>query len=249
MFKHINIKIISKYGINNAVETFVNDAEIHIKINDYLDLIFVCFPDNLKFLVYGYLSDIKRSDIEFISIEDKNIFVKTKLSKDEVINIINQKDLIGTCESIEIIDSKIETNKFIIPFNDSRYRLDNGVLLNICNDFYNFLKDNKSMMYNSRILSLESMIYMDCSDTNPKTNIYKILGMCNSENFSTFIILFDFELTLDILQKLIKAKITFIIAKNIQNFGVLRMAQKFGLTIGYFDNDDIKILSHNSRII
>ena len=82
-----------------------------------------------------------------------------------------------------------------------------------------------------------------------KTNIYKILGMSNNDNLLECAILLDFELSLEILQILIRAKITFVIAKQIQNFGVLKTAQKFGLTIGYFNKNEVNILSHSSRIV
>lgn len=247
MVKHINIKTLSKNGINSAIETFINDTEIHIIINNYVNITFVCIANNLDCLVYGCLRDINRDDIEIVSMENNNIFVKTKLSKDEVLDVIKQKEIVGTCESIEISDSKLESNKIVIPFNNTRYKLKNDILLNICNDFYTNLDDKR--MYYSRIISLESLAYMDCNDTNIKTNIYKILGMSDNTNLLESIILLDCILNTEILQILIRVKITFIIAKQIENFAVLRLAQKFGLTIGYFNKDEVRILSHNSRII
>ena len=80
MFKHINIKTIGKTGARDDVETFINDAAIKVVINDYAEIIFMCLPNHLNSLVYGYLSDMKRSDIAFISIDDKNVFV-TKLEQ------------------------------------------------------------------------------------------------------------------------------------------------------------------------
>lgn len=247
MFKHINIKTIGKTGARDDVETFINDAAIKVVINDYAEIIFMCLPNHLNSLVYGYLSDMKRSDIAFISIDDKNVFVTTKLSKNEVLDILNQKSLIGTCESIEISDSKIKSNKLEIPFNDTRYKVEGSILLGLCSDFYHSISDDV-MLYHSRIISLDTFDYVDCSDTNQQTNIYKILGMY-SDNLLQCAIFLDFELTLEILQKLIRAKVTFVIAIKIQNFSVLRVAQKFGLTIGRFDDYSIRILSHNSRIV
>lgn len=246
MFKHINVKVISKDIVNDSIEEFINDTEVCLMINDCVEIIFVCLPNDLNCLVYGYLNDFDRSDIEIVSIKGSNIFVNIKLPRDEIINILNQKDLVGTCESIEITNTKIESNKISIPFNDTRYKIKSEVLFGICNDFYaNF--DKK--LYRSRIISLESLQYVDCKDTNKKTNIYKILGMHDNDSLLECVILLDFKLTLEILQKLIKARITFIISRQIYHFSVLRMAQKFGLTIGYFIDGRVKILSHSSRII
>ena len=248
MFKYINIKTISKYGINNTIETFIDDTKIHIIIDDCVEIMFVCLANNLDHLIYGYLKDINRADIEIAIIANNKIAVKTKLSKDEVLDLIKQKDLVGTCESIEIADSKLESSKIVIPFNNTRYKIKNDVLLDMCNNFYVNL-DDSMRLYHSRIISLESLVYIDCNDTNTKINIYKILGMSNNDNLLECAILLDFELSLEILQILIRAKITFVIAKQIQNFGVLKTAQKFGLTIGYFSKNEVNILSHSSRIV
>ncbi len=248
MFKHINIKAINKDEIVNTKESFVDDNEMKVIIDNSIEISFVCINENIPSLIYGYLSDIRRCDIKSISIVDNNVSVKTLLPKNKIIDILNQKNLVGICESIEITDSKVESSSIRVPFNDVRYKIESNVLLRLCDDFYDYIS-NKTMFYNSRIISLETMFYVDCKDTNQKTNIYKIIGMYNSDNLLKCLILLDFELTLEVLQKLIRVKSTFIIARKIPSFSIIRVAQKFGLTIGYFNDDAIKILSHNSRII
>ena len=244
MFKHIQIKTINKNGINENLESFVSDSEIRIKINDYATIHFICLAENLDFLVYGYLRDLK--DIKISKIENNDIFVKTTLSKNEVLDLITQKEIVGTCESIEITNLKAESKKIVIPFNNTRYKLKSDILLEICNDFY---KNIEGKLYHARIISLESLAFVDCKDTNIKTNIYKILGKSKDYDLLLCAILLDCKMNTEILQILIKSKITFIIAKEIENFATLKLAQKFGLTIGYFCAGEIRILSHSSRII
>lgn len=255
MLKNITIKSIKKDEINEAIEAFYNDNEIKIHINDYLEIVFICLDNDLECLVYGYLSDISKNCIKDIKIEKNNIFVQISLQKDEFLNLLNDREIIQTCESINLTDNRILKDRLVIPFNGSKKSIQINYLLESCNDFY--FKD--SNLCRARILFLgnnknnENIINpLESYDTNPKNALYKTIGMAKikRDDLLDSIIFINFRLDMEILKKIILSKITFIIFIEKPSFTILKLAQKFGLTLGeYINKEEIKILTHSARIV
>lgn len=255
MLKNITIKSIKKDEINEAIEAFYNDNEIKIHINDYLEIVFICLDNDLECLVYGYLSDISKNCIKDIKIEKNNIFVQISLQKDEFLNLLNDREIIQTCESINLTDNRILKYRLVVPFNGSKISIQINYLLESCNDFY--FKD--SNLYRARILFLgnnknnENIINpLESYDTNPKNALYKTIGMAKikRDDLLDSIIFINFRLDIEILKKIILSKITFVIFAEKPSFTILKFAQKFGLTLGeYINKEEIKILTHSARIV
>lgn len=129
--------------------------------------------------------------------------------------------------------------------------------------------------YKARIiLNLESLeSYTESFDTNPKNAIYKAIGKAfdcatNSEKIATesslrgsdsdrsnpnntslldAIIFLNFRPDLESLKILLLQKCTFIVCAGIPTFSVVRFAQKFGITLIAFTNNDFLILTHALR--
>ena len=94
-------------------------------------------------------------------------------------------------------------------------------------------------------------------DTNPKNAIYKAIGKVftcatNSARIATqslldAIIFLNFHPDIESLKILILQKCTFIVCEGIPAFSVVRFAQKFGITLIAFANNDFLILTHALR--
>lgn len=255
MLKNITIKSIKKNTINEAIEAFYNDNEIKIHINDYLEIVFICLDNDLECLVYGYLSDISKNCIKDIKYRKNNIFVQISLQKDEFLNLLNDREIIQTCKSINLTANRILKDRLIVPFNGSKTSIQINYLLESCNDFY--FKD--SNLCRARILFLgnnknnENIINpLESYDTNPKNALYKTIGMAKikRDDLLDSIIFINFMLDMEILKKIILSKITFVIFVEKPSFTILKLAQKFGLTLGeYINKEEIKILTHSARIV
>ncbi|RAX54851.1 hypothetical protein CCY99_01480 [Helicobacter sp. 16-1353] len=258
MLKHITIKSIKKGIVNEIIESFYNDTNIKVYINDYLEIMFICLDNDLEPLVRGYLSNIKKDFIQNIVVEKNSIFVQVSLKKDEFLNLLKDREVIQTCESItltdNLMDNKRNKDKVIIPFNNSRRNIHINDLLESCRDFYNF-DCSDSYLCRSKIVFLgnngEFLNIVESYDINPKNAVYKAIGLAKTKRDELLdsIIFINFRLDVEILKKIILSKITFIVFIEKPSFAVLRFAQKFGLTLSqYIPTEEMRILTHSTRI-
>ncbi len=103
-------------------------------------------------------------------------------------------------------------------------------------------------------------------DTNPKNAIYKAIGKAfdcatesslrgsdsdrsnpNNPNLLDCVIFLNFRTDIECLKILLLQKCTFIVCAGIPSFSVVRFAQKFGITLMAFTNNDFLILTHALR--
>lgn len=246
-------------------ENFYNDIEIKINLNDYFEIGFIALDFNLESLALGYFKSFN-IDITKINVSDNVIFAKTALSKQEAIFRLEQKNIIQSCESIMLNDNKTSSTNIIIPFNASRFSISASKLQEISSFF-----SQKSEILSSRILlkqDLENLQnnhnILEMQECSAKAMIYKLIGKAiqvkikeqGDENqigqiendLLDSMILLDCNLEIDILKIIILNRITFIVSNKKPSFMILKYAQKFGITLIYYNGIDFRILTHNLRI-
>ncbi|RDU62463.1 formate dehydrogenase accessory sulfurtransferase FdhD [Helicobacter sp. MIT 14-3879] len=245
MKKKIYIKTESK----EVEASFYNDININLFINDYVKITFLTIPNEIKELVYGYLNNFDIDKIKIINIKENDIFIKIDISKDEFLDRLDSKEIINTCEQIILNDKKTSNHQIIMPFNSSRSTLHNSIL----KKYTNFFKDTS--VYKTRIsfyINYNEINDIESFDTNIKNSIYKAIGKAKlhtKNDLFDCIALLNFRLDIEVLKIIILQKITFIVFTQKPSFSVLKYAQKFGITLIEYENNNFYILTHQTRIV
>lgn len=246
--KNILIKTIVDDKIIDTKEQFYEDKEFYITINDSIEIYFLCMDNDLESLVYGYMSEIPPKRFRRIQKNNNRITIHIDLSKDEILEALRDKNIIQTCESIQITEKKANRDNVIIPFNGSRTKIHINTLREWSVDFYNQIID--SPLSWARILDLHTKSFYQSFDTNPKNALYKTIGLMiqNQGNLLYSMIFLNDKLGIELLKKIILSQITFLVVPYMPSFSTIKIAQKFGLTLIWYDKGAIKILTHSSRI-
>lgn len=255
MIKSIFVKSASS---SNEVEArFWRDIEVKIRVfcedDSQIEITFFTLENDLNALVRGYLADF--GDLNFIESKQKNIIcVKIPLSKSMILaRLERQKDIIQSCEQIILNDKKIMQDSVIMPFNSSRATIKREILKANCEFFQGESSESGDSIYKARIILSHSE--SSAFDTNPKNAIYKAIGKifnCATTRIGTqslldAIIFLNFRIDLECLKILLLQKCTFIVCAGIPSFSIVRFAQKFGITLIAFENNDFLILTHTLR--
>ena len=238
-----------------------------------ITITFFALENDIDCLARGYLATFLGFDFANLRRENNHIFVDSPLRKNEILTRLSQKDIIQSCEQISLNDKKIMRDSVIMPFNGSRATITSEILEANKDFFQNGeLGESSEFPYKARIIlspkSPESTA--ESFDTNPKNAIYKAIGRAfdcatNSERIATesslresqrdrsnpslldCVIFLNFRTDIECLKILLLQKCTFIVCAGIPTFSVVRFAQKFGITLMAFTNNDFLILTHALR--
>ena len=181
-------------GARGWVDSNESNAKSQITIT------FFALDYDIDSLVRGYLATFLDSCANLTNLKRENnkIFVDSHLSKDEILSRLAQKDIIQSCEQIELNDKKINRDSVIVPFNGSRAKISREIL-EANRGFFAESENSPSLAegargwvnsndfpYKARIVRSESIKSLESNescafnaesfDTNPKNAIYKTIG-------------------------------------------------------------------------
>ncbi len=253
MPKQIHTKIITNSRIHNATDEFYEDCKIVIQIIDCLgencaNITFICLIDDIAYLARGYLASIGITEIEHIKVQNNNIVAYLNIKKEIILEYLQQKEIIQTCESIHTSDIKNTQNSIIVPFNGSKHTLTISEILH----YAKFFQTNTASDQQMRICQIVHNNYIvESCDINTKNALYKTIGKAILEfgDLLDSALIINWTLDLEILKKILCCKITFVMFIGKPSFYVLKYAQKFGITlIEYKNSDTLSILTHQVRI-
>lgn len=261
-------KIIINCGDWNESNENLSDLSANfdkLKTDSQIIITFFALENDIDYLVKGYLETFLGFD-SFVSANIKHkknhIFVNSPLQKDDILKHLAQKDIIQSCEQISLNEKKVMRDSVIMPFNGSRATIKRETL-ETNRDFFKNLDSRKSsdFPYKARIIFGESLeTNVSCAesfDTNPKNTIYKTIGkifdfnrkhkQITTQSLLDSIIFLNFRIEIECLKILLLQKCTFIVCNEIPVFSVVKFAQKFGITLIVFTDNNFLILTHQIR--
>lgn len=226
-----------------------------------ITITFFTLDNDIDCLIYGYLGTFLGVDFCFRR-ENNAIFIDLPLNKDEILFHLSQKDIIQSCEQITLSDKKNLRDNIIMPFNGSRAKISREILEKN-RDFFADSNDNFGK-FSVRIVCGEKYdFYAQSFDINPKNAIYKaigkVLGDSNHQELQSLatqsatktlldaIIFLNFRIDIECLKVLLLQKCTFVVCVGLPSFSIVRFAQKLGITLIAFTQNDFLILTHQTR--
>ena len=97
-----------------------------------IQITFFSLENDIDCLVCGYLATFlgldSRVNLANLKCENNIFFVDSPLQKSEILSRLAQKDIIQSCEQIELSDKKISRDSVIMPFNGSRANISREIL-------------------------------------------------------------------------------------------------------------------------
>lgn len=268
-----NILIKSSSSAKSVESSFLNDIMLTVIIESTpikeraIEVVFFTLDMDIESLVRGYFGVF--FDFDFKIVEKHKITIQTSLCFEEITARIAQKDFMQSCEQITLHDKQFRSDSIILPFNSSKAKISQTTLQKHINFFAidsaifddseldsakkldSMVLNESGTLYKAKILFSNNIT--QSFDVNPKNAIYKALGkmwhLQGNFNFLDSVILINFRLEIDMLKILLLYKCTFIICKGKPSFNVIKYAQKFGVTVIAFIENDFLIITHTMRFM
>lgn len=245
--KKIEIHI---YKESKKMLDFYNDCELEIILNNALRINFIALKNDLTALVAGFLGENLFGKIKNLAINECKIEVEINHNLETIKTILSPTTLLPNCGAIE--DAFIyESSAQKVPFNNSKTKLNLESYRKKIESFY----QKNSNLFEAKIFENENTNELFASCSTPKTAIYKVIGKAiiaskKSQNklLDSFLLI-NFALDSALMQIIILNKITFVLTTKKPSFYMLKMAQKFGVTLIFYDGLEFFILSHYARLV
>lgn len=244
--KSIMIKSIIGGICKEYIENIYIDEEVEVIINSDIVISFDCLCEELEYLAFGYLYSfgITRDEIGDIVIGKNKVNLSINRDNSMLLKLLESSKIFPTCESFVLSKNKQVGEKIVVPFNDSRTKLNIEFVKN-------YFLDYKNTLFEALVICYSDPFRKSCMsiDVSCKSVIYKVFAKSLDLGYKGEIFICNFEINREILKILILLRTTFVIMPYKPMFSVVKYAQQYGITlIQSFSNGSVKVYTHSSRV-
>jgi len=245
--------IYSRYtpdGVTTAEKEVVREAPVTLCVNGSELLTFLCTPQNLRYLVLGflYLEGIigGLDEVALLRVCDEEEIVEVRLTRD--IELPNKRVLTSGCGGgITFADLTAQTSKI-----DSALKVTPSQIFGLMRQLY-----RQAELYritggvHTSALSDGEKLLVVASDVGRHNTLDKIQGQCLLEGIDTKdrILLTTGRLSVEMLNKAARMRVPVLVSRTSPTDLAVEMAKAWGITlIGYARGQQMHVYSGEERV-